>query len=263
MAVFPQLSTGAAAQYPQSRAQRTRTVSNQTLGGDEVKAADAGGYTSQWHLRYRGLTTAELGALISVFAASEGRLGRFTFLDPADNLLLWSEDFTAPAWIRGPMLQLTAGIADPFGGTGAFRAVNSGATTQSLTQAVNAPGTMHYCFSVWVRGQSGGTATLRHFSASASQNKLVEVTTGWSRVLFSGNLQINEEPVSFGLEIGPGASVDVFGGQVDAQPAPSEYRKTSSRGGVYGAARFDQDELEVVSEGPEQHAVTVRVVSKV
>jgi hypothetical protein len=49
--------------------------------------------------------------------------------------------------------------------------------------------------------------------------------------------------------------------QVEAQLAPSAYRKTTSRSGVHQKARFDNDVLTLVSDGPEQHSCKVRIVA--
>ena len=64
--------------------------------------------------------------LISLYSDVEGRLGSFTFLDPTDNLLLWSEDLTQTAWESNSLLTITAGVADPKGGTSANQIANTG-----------------------------------------------------------------------------------------------------------------------------------------
>jgi hypothetical protein len=74
-------------------------------------------------------------------------------------------------------------------------------------------------------------------------------------------LESNEELVKFGLELDPGRSVDVYGMQVDAQPAPSPYKRTMAQGGVYPEARFGDDFFEVVAEGPGSFGCRVRVVA--
>ncbi len=52
-----------------------------------------------------------------------------------------------------------------------------------------------------------------------------------------------------------------MGCMAEAQPAPSAYRRTTSRSGVYRRARFDDDLLTMISEGPEQHSCRVRIVA--
>jgi hypothetical protein len=65
-------------------------------------------------LSYTALSDAELAALEQFFASAQGTLNGFTFLDPAANLLAWSEDagirrlgraipsFRSPGGARGP-----------------------------------------------------------------------------------------------------------------------------------------------------------------
>jgi hypothetical protein len=67
--------------------------------------------------------------------------------------------------------------------------------------------------------------------------------------------------VTFGIRLNPASAVEVYGMQVEAQLAPSAYRKTMSRSGVHQAARFDNDVLTMVSDGPEQHSCKVRIVA--
>src|SRR5258708_422791 len=108
MAVFPQLTTGAAALYPVTRVRKTRTVVNDLGDGRRVVYGDPNGGRQEWELRTAGLTGAEWNAIQGLFNVVEGRLGTFTFLDPAGNLLARSEEFGDPAWTNGPALQLTA-----------------------------------------------------------------------------------------------------------------------------------------------------------
>jgi hypothetical protein len=67
--------------------------------------------------------------------------------------------------------------------------------------------------------------------------------------------------VPFGFQLPAGALVDIFGFQVEAQPAPSTYMRSQSTTGVYPRARFDQDELTVTAQGPDNLEVRVRIVS--
>ena len=62
--------------------------------------ADPAGATVEWQLQYANLSDTELAALQQFFTAMEGSLNSFTFLDPAANLLAWSEDLTNAVWRR-------------------------------------------------------------------------------------------------------------------------------------------------------------------
>ena len=51
-----------------------------------VKLADPAGAVTEWDLPYTGLSDAELTTLEQFFAAAEGTLNDFTFVDPTGNL---------------------------------------------------------------------------------------------------------------------------------------------------------------------------------
>jgi len=121
MLVFPQLTTGAAALYPVTKQGSQRTVVNALADGSTVVYADPDAAISGWALRATGLTLAEWNAIETLFEQTAGMAETFTFLDPVGNLLLQSENFGAGAWTVGALVQLTAGIADPFGTTRATR----------------------------------------------------------------------------------------------------------------------------------------------
>ena len=65
----------------------------------------------------------------------------------------------------------------------------------------------------------------------------------------------------FGLSLAPGATVEIFGLQVEAQPGASNYKATAARGAVYPGARFDDDSLMLTTVAARQHATTIRIVS--
>ena len=109
MLYYPQLTSGSVSQFPVGRRSGTRIVSNELPSGDSIRMTDAGAATIRWQLQYGGLTDDEWSAMEQLFEASEGRLNTFTFLDPTDNLLLWSEDWTKPAWSSDPLMQAVVG----------------------------------------------------------------------------------------------------------------------------------------------------------
>src|SRR3984957_20145902 len=137
--MYPQLTTGAYSQFPLRKQRRTRTVTNMAADGSSIKLADPNAAITEWQLRYEGLSDIELSNLQTFFALSEGSLNGFTFLDPAGNLLAWSEDLTNAVWSPGPLLTTTGGVGDPFGGTNAFQLTNSGAGAQNVSQTLNVP----------------------------------------------------------------------------------------------------------------------------
>src|SRR4051812_47639950 len=132
MRCFPQLSTGAVGQYPIAKRWRSRTVVNEASDGTRVKLADTGAGEVEWELRFQTLSDTEWAGLEELHTAVEGQLGGFTFLDPTDNLLCWSEKLDEPVWERNSLLTLTAAVADPHGGTGATRVSNTGSGALAL-----------------------------------------------------------------------------------------------------------------------------------
>src|SRR5579862_4638260 len=124
MIYFPQLSSGATGQFPITRQRDTKTVMNQSIQSYEVKLADPGAATTQWHLAFEEMNDQELAALEALFQAAEGSLTSFTFLDPIDNLLAWSEQLNQPVWQANSLLTITGDVADPSGGTAAYQISN-------------------------------------------------------------------------------------------------------------------------------------------
>jgi len=261
MLYFPQLLTGTTVQYPFSKRQIQRTVRSGSPDGHAFKLLDPGGASIEWELTFQTMSNEERIQLESFFGTVEGKLEEFTFLDPTDNLLLWSEDLTATAWTRGPLLTLTGGVADPDGGSNATRISNSGAALQTVQQTISGPGWFQYCCSLYARSEQAANLTIFRAIAGMQETRRCPLTSSWTRVVHAGQSQNSEESVTFGIALETGAAVEVYGIQAEAQPAPSAYRKTSSRCGVHKTARFDDDSLPVISEGPEQHSCKVRIVA--
>jgi hypothetical protein len=222
--------------------------------GSSVKLADPNAWFTEWQLRYVGLSDADLSALEAFFTASEGSLNGFTFVDPAGNLLAWSEDLTNAVWGPGPFLACTGGVADPLGGSGAFLLTNSGEGAQSVTQTLNVPVQYIYSFSIYVQAAQPTAVTLlfggNRAGATAGPN--------WSRISFTGTGDPTAASILFGIELPPGA-INVFGPQVDAQAAPSAYQK-STTGGVYQNARFGDDAFSLTTTDVNRHSATVNIV---
>jgi hypothetical protein len=261
MLYFPQLVTGSVAQYPLRRERSLRTVVNEVSDGRAVKFGDPDAETVEWRLHLAGLTDAELAAIEDLFQDCEGRLGTFTFLDPADNLLSWSEALTESIWQKGPLVELTESIQDPLGTDRATRIHNGNQTSQAVEQTLPVTASFTYAFSLYARSDQATTLTLNATAASAADSDSFPVTSSWRRCVLSTQLGSADEAVSFGVEIPSGASVDVFGLQVEAQPGASAYKRTATRGGVYTKARFTEDVLTVTTEGAEQNSLVVRIHS--
>jgi hypothetical protein len=201
------------------------------------------------------LADAEAETLSAFFEAAEGTLNQFTFLDPAGNLLEESGQLDAQVWQRDPLITLTGDVSDPAGGTAAWRASNSGGAGQSIGQTLQAPGDYQYCMSVFARSETPLTVGL----SMGSYRRDRVITSAWSRVTLSATGDAGANSVRFAVETPAGATVEIYGMQVEAQPGASVYR-VSSAGGVYTEARFREDVLSVTRTGCNQNSCTVNII---
>jgi hypothetical protein len=259
MFYFPQLSTGSVAQYPIQKRRAMRTVVNEAADGSQYKLADATAPAVEWTLAFQTLTDGERDAMISLFGNVEGQLGSFTFLDPTDNLLVWSEDLTQTAWTHNSFLTVATGVADPNGGTTANRISNAGSGALSIEQTINGPGWFRYAFSMQARSDQIQQLTLVQSTASGNQSQTFTIGPNWTPLLLSAQLGGTDDSVTFGIQAQPGGSPDLYAIQVEAQAGASGYKMTTSSGGVYSQARFLSDELAITTDGPNQHSCQVGI----
>jgi hypothetical protein len=229
--------------------------------GHTVKLPDLEEEVLSWNLEFNSLTDSEWKSLEMLFEETEGSLQTFLFLDPAANLLSRSEEFTSTVWQKDPYFTSTHGFDDPIGEKRATRLVNTGQIWRGMTQAIEAPGDFWYCLSLYARSSESTRLVLKRSSESTEDITSVVVSNKWRRYVSTGNLGVGSERMAFGIELPPGATVYVFGLQVEAQPSPSSYKRTREKGGIYPDARFAQDTFTVVTEAPNQHSVSVRVSS--
>ena len=261
MLVFPQLATGASALYPITRLNVTRTVVNVLGDGSAVVFSDPNAATREWELHAKGLTLSEWTAIDALFQAVVGRFATFTFLDPAGNLLLHSEEFGDPAWSNSPLIQLTTGISDPLGTTRATQVVNAGSALGTVAQSLAVPGNFRYTLSGWAKTTGVSNLTLSAATTGGSAMRSIALTNLWQRVSLDVELGLNTESVVFGVVLDVGAIVDLFGMQVEAQPGASDYKETGGIAGVYGQARFAEDELTVTAKGTDVFDTVIRIVA--
>jgi hypothetical protein len=263
MIYFPQLSTGAVGQYPIQKRRLTRTVVNEAADGATFKLADANAAAVEWYLNFQTLTDSERDALAQFHGSVEGSLSDFTFLDPTDNLLCWSEALDQAVWERNLLLTITAGVADPLGGASANQVSNTGSGPLAIQQVVNGPGWFDYAFSLQARSDQAQQLTLIRSTATANQSSAYEIGPDWMPLLLSGKFTGTDPSVTFGIQVQPGGSVDLFAIQVEAQIGASGYKKTLSSCGVYPTARFMDDALALQADGPSQHSGQIRIHTQV
>lgn len=245
MLCFPQLLTGAIAQYPVGRTTVARSVVNRMADESMICLADPDARLLRWELRFQELSDAEREALEAFFRLTGGPLRTFTFLDPAGNLLRSSGDLSADVWIADGLLQVDGG-----------RLVNAAQATQGIEQRVAAPGALQYCFSAVV---DAGLVRLSLRNVDGFLRS--EFRNG--RVWCSGSISGESEEIRCRIEVEPGATVEVRDLLLQAQPMPGAYRATADVSGVYAQTRFAEERIEFVSDGPDLHSTKVRLVSRV
>ncbi|MEO8100786.1 MAG: hypothetical protein ABI811_24025 [Acidobacteriota bacterium] len=244
------------------RRRRVRSVVSELGDGRRIAYSDVGTRQTEWELTLGGLSATEMAAVEELFESTYGRWRTFTFLEPAGNLLAQSEEYGAPEWDNGPLLELTPGIDDPFGGTRAVRVFNAGIVAADVAQTLLVPGQFHYCLSVWARQNNGPEVSLFASTTGSTVTNTCPLTTQWQRFLSPVALGVETESVTFGVTLGEAIGVDLFGMQVDAQLAPGGYQRTSTGGGVHGHARFASDVATVRAQGTDVFDSAIRIISK-
>jgi hypothetical protein len=86
-----------------------------------------------WQLGYASLSGQEANTLTNFFDICQGRLRAFTFIDPAENMLTSSSDFSNESWQNLSSIRLLPNSSDPVGGDAAFVVTNNGQTSEELT----------------------------------------------------------------------------------------------------------------------------------
>ena len=255
---FPQLASGAMAQYPLHRNRQWRASSNTLESGEMITLGDAPGGSIAWRLRYQELTDAEVSKLTSFFQGSRGEAGSFGFVDPFVNLLGWSDDLSKPDWQKG-LLAVSGGLGDPLGKQRAWSVQNGNGAEQSLSQSLSIPGEYTACFSVYVRSDAAGTVGI------ARDSNRVNVPAGpqWKRIQISGAGSEGAVESTFSIIVSAGSTVRVFGLQVEAQPWPSIYRSTGAAAGILKETRFQGGQLKVIHTAPGLSACQVNLISRV
>jgi hypothetical protein len=238
-----------------------RTVANQLPSGFTLRMADPAFQKVEWQLRYSGLTDDERSSIETLFEASEGQLNTFTFLDPADNLLTWSEDWTQSVWTADPLLQITGGVQDPFGDSNGVQLTNTGQTTQQILQNTSGPSSYVYCYSVYVRSNVSTTVQLVVSATGQTALTAVLANSSWKRATVPVSLSVQQPGIQFGVQVPAGAQVDVFGAQAEAQPEAGLYKKTIDLGGVYSSTRFSTDLLSFTADAVNQNSCQLSLIS--
>jgi hypothetical protein len=259
---FPQLSSGASAQYPIGKSRFIRTIQNVMADGHFYAALDPGAGRLQWQFSYVDLSYADISTLQAFFDTCQGPVQPFTFIDPTDNMLVESLDFTRAPWQQMPTAGLISwqpGIADPFGGMSAFVATNHSQNPQEIAQVFTAPSGNQYCFSVYARLGSSNCLTLTRSGSMLGEMTHYVIGSAWTRLVSSGQFADAGTQLTVSIGLPAGAVVSLCAPQLEAQSAPSRYRSTTNIGGVYTNAHWAVEELPIVAEGPDLYSVSFTI----
>ena len=257
MSWFPQIGLGSIAQFPVTRSRKWRAIVSEVESGEQIMLPDPSAGQIEWRLTFQDLSDTEAG-LSTLFTASQGSFGAFTFVDPLANLLGWSEDLTQPNWQPG-LLHTNGSVGDPLGGNRASSISNASAGTQALQQTLEIPGDYVACFSAWIRSDAAGTVTLQR------DNVQVTVATGpaWKREFVSGKGLSAATQSMFSIVLTAGHTVDIWGLQVEAQPYPSAYKQTGAPEGIFEETYFENDELTMTSTSVGLSSCEISLISRV
>jgi hypothetical protein len=258
---FPQLSTGAIAQYPIKKMLLTRNITNLLADGSMILQADPDASKVIWQMAFTELPPPDANALQSHFQSCFGPYHAFTFIDPTDNMLANSVDLSNSSWTKSPQIQITGGAADPNGGTNAVVVTNLGSGSQQVSQQLTVPANYQYCFSLFALSTQPATLTLFRQGLTTTANDSVSVGTGWSRFASSGRLNDPGTQVTVGISLEPGQQVTLFGLQLEAQIQPSRYRATVGSGGVYPNCHWASSTLQITSDAPNLFSTTFAIQS--
>lgn len=248
---YPQLSSGALAQYPIKKTRLFRTIKNVLPDGNLYLFSDPGYSHLLWTLSYSGLSGSDLQTLQAHFAACNGPFHAFTFIDPADNMLLWSSDLTNSVWQSSSLIHIQANTADPFGGSTAFTITNNGQANQEFSQTIGVPAGYQYCFSVYLASVQPAVATLVRSGSSTTQSMSAPVSASWQRIVSSGQLSDSGTVFTVGLTLLPGQQLLVYGPQLEPQISPSSYRATTQTSGVYPNSHWSVEQLPIAATAPD------------
>ncbi len=249
--VFPQLSSGALAQYPIRKTRIGRTIRNLLPDGSMVSAPDVDAAKLVWQLGYTALVPQDLNALTAHFAACQGRLKSFTFLDPTDNLLDNSSGFTGPAWQASSTIKLVGNSPDPNGTAMGFAATNNGQANAAISQTLAIPASFQYCFSIYASSAYNTELTIARRGPAAQDMQTLPVGPRWTRLVNGGRMSDPGATVTISIWLSAGQRISLFGPQLEAQLSPSRYRPTIRSGGVYPNAHWAIDELPVSADAPD------------
>jgi hypothetical protein len=263
MRFFPSILPGNAIQYPVKRRRNQRVIENVTPGGGLYQAVDAGRSWWYWELAYQDIGSQQRQALDGLFDECKGRLLPFVFLDPFENLVSYSEDFSQPAWGKEANIVAVGSQLDPFGSNRAFRLSNASGAAGSILQQVYIPSWVPYTVSCWLRANGSAAVEILAHPSGSTTGQSVALGPAWERYAISVSHSGNEEELLAGLRLPANTEVYAFGFQLEQFSSLSEYKRTNEESGVHANSRFGQDEIRWVTNGIDHHSARIAIESPI
>jgi hypothetical protein len=259
MLFYPQLLSGAIAQFPLRRTYSVSNVTNLQEDGSRFRATGVDPAWVSWELRYDSLTGSEMDALRSFFEVAQGRQKTFTFLDPAGNLLAWSEDLSQAVWEKSPLV--SAAALDSERGK-AFRLSSGGAGAARISQLLACPASALLCFDLWARVEETGGVRLAISDSSGRVERGIALDRKWRRCFVAQQGAGDSLGKTVELTFAEGFQVEVAQLSVSPQRGAGNYVRSGGVSGILTATRFDQDSLTISATDENSFACVVQLRSR-
>jgi hypothetical protein len=263
MVVFPQLLTHCIAQFPIRSHLRYRRVVNTAPGGQRIVWLDERVKEVRWTIPFAGLTKEEIEKIEECFSAVFGTLRPFLFLDPVDNLLRNSERLTDSPWERDAGVEIGVTPSGELVRHSIATITNTTNTLRRISQTLPIPSQFTYCLSCNIQAASATGVRIGVGDGTHEVSQDVRDAVTWRRQWCTASLGSNRDEVTVFIEIPAMRTVELSCVQLEAQVAPSVYRPTFERSGVYPNARFVSDTLAIGCDGPGSYSVNVGIVASV
>jgi hypothetical protein len=257
MKIFPELSSGAAAQFPWRRTIGYRAVRNSFAAGEEIDYGDVLFETRRWDLPLTDLEDAEWHAIRNLFEETGGRQLPFTFVEPGANLLAWSESLDEDAWVKSAGVTVNEGQPDPTGGSAATNLSAGGSWT--VSQTIAAPASRAFVASAWLKCNATNSALVLTDGAGQTEQLPIDGDNEWRLYELPWRQASAAEQIILEISGSGGVTICAYGLQVEPQLGRSSYKRTKEQSGVFANAYFGQDSLEQSLTAPNQNSGTVRI----
>jgi hypothetical protein len=216
------------------------------------------GPLGRFAINFPMITDAEVAALEAFHQSVRGRWMEFSLLDPAGNLLQFSQDFSNVYWTKTS--SQTPGQADPFGqllGT----LLSAGYIEGVVGPSAGGMSGFVMCASIWLQATGPGITAqvgfLDNTTSTYYSSTFPIPQGGWLRVHSTLVLPTNNQ---FLFKLILSGSCLTFGAQVSSQKGEGGYAMTPGRYGYHAHVRFDVDSFSVTSSGPNQNSLLLPVV---